>query len=220
MEPTLASPAPAAGSAPRALVAARLLAVAGSVLVLGAGAHVVGGGPVPSPAVALLVAALVLPVAVVVARRPLTVPVLLPVAVAAQVGVHVALTWLGPGAGVFVRDAGPGAHPGHGALVPGAAEGHADAVHGLGDGLPMLLAHVAAMVVTVLLLVATERGLVALAHGWAAVLPALLGVRVPPVVRRALPVPSGVVRRPRVAVLRSGVGRRGPPAGTLRATSA
>lgn len=208
-------------SAPRALVAARLVAVAGSVLVLGAGAHVVGGGSAPSPAVALLVAVLVLPVAALVARRPLTVPVLLPLAVASQVGVHVALTWLGPGAGTGAAGLrGSRLHEGHGALVVAAPDAHTDAVHGSDAGAAMLLAHVVAMVAVVLLLVATERGLLALAHGWAVVHPALLGARVVPVLRRALPVPAGVVPRPRPAVLRSGPGRRGPPAGVRPATAA
>jgi hypothetical protein len=217
-------------AAPRALVAVRLVAVAGAVLALGAGAHVAGGGAAPSPAVALLVAVLVLPVAAVVARRPLAVPVLLPVAVAAQVGVHVTLTWLGSGAGPVAAGDAVGSHRGHaaavasgGTTVPVVPVTHADAAHGLVAGLPMLLAHVAAMAVMVLLLVATERGLLALARGWAVVLPALLGaaaVLVAPAARRALPVPGGVVRRPRTVPLRSGAGRRGPPAGLLLATAA
>lgn len=212
--------------APRALVAARLVAVAGSVLALGSGAHVAGGGAAPSLAVALLVAVVVLPVAAVVARRPLTAPVLLPVTVAAQVGVHVALTWLGPGSGGGAAPGVRGGHEVHGvpavhgsgaAGMPGA---HAGAAHGLAAGLPMLAAHVAAMVVLVLLLVATERGLLALVRGWATVLLALTGA---PVVRTAAHpagLPDDAPRRPGLPVLRGGVGRRGPPLLPLLATAA
>ncbi|RMI12605.1 hypothetical protein EBM89_07805, partial [Cellulomonas triticagri] len=52
----------AAGTAPeqRALVAARLLAVSTTVLALGSGAHVLGGGAAPALPVLALVGALVL----------------------------------------------------------------------------------------------------------------------------------------------------------------
>ncbi|MFF1529729.1 hypothetical protein [Cellulomonas sp. NPDC058312] len=200
----------------RALAAWRVLAVATTVLALGSGAHVLGGGHAPSPAVAALLGALVLLGAAALARRPLSVRVLLPVALLGQLGVHVALTWLGSGAG-----AGPVVEGHHGALpalpagvlVPGGAVdpvgvlGHAHPGAG-----PMLAAHVVAMVATVLLLVATERGVLGLVRRWSTLLPALAGPA--PVVgpgrpRRALGL---VPPLRRLVAHRGGAARRGPPA--------
>jgi hypothetical protein len=74
----------------------------------------------------------------------------------------------------------------------------------------MPAAHAVAMAGTVLLLVATERGALALVRRWSALLPALDGVRLPvlPAPRPAWP--TVPVRR-RIAVLAGGVARRGPP---------
>ncbi len=206
----------------RALVVGRLLGVAATVLALGSGAHVLGGGHAPSGSALALIGSLVVVGSAALARRPLTVRVLLPAAVAGQLGVHAALTWLAPGAGAALPGA---AHGGHGVVLPGAVPGLAgaaarvpvDAVvadpHGAG-GL-MLAAHAAAMAATVLLLVATDRGVLALARRWAALLPALAGALPTPVAPRARPVaPVAAAPRP-VPALRGGVARRGPP-GVLR----
>jgi hypothetical protein len=189
----------------RALVAWRLGAVASTVLALGSGAHVLGGGHAPSPGAAALVGALVLLGAAALASRPLTVRVLLPGALGGQLAVHAALTWLGPGG---VAGADPTGH--HGTVpVPGAAPAAEVAAHPAAD--LMLVAHAVAMVATVLLLVAVERGVAGLARRWSTVLPALLGGVA--VVGRApgRPLP-GALRRPRgVLVLAGGAVRRGPP---------
>ncbi len=207
----------------RALVVGRLLGVAATVLALGSGAHVLGGGHAPTGGALALIGSLVLVGSAALARRPLTVRVLLPAAVAGQLGVHAALTWLAPGAGAALPGA---AHAGHGAVLPGAA---VPALVGSGAGVPvdavvaephgagglMLAAHAAAMAATVLLLVATDRGVLALARRWAALLPALAGAVPAPVAPRARPV-ALVAAAPRpVPALRGGVARRGPP-GVLR----
>lgn len=222
----------------RALVVGRLLGVATTVLALGSGAHVLGGGHAPSGAALALIGALVLAGSAALARRPLTVRVLLPAAVVGQLAVHVALTWLAPGGaaamagGVHAGDARLVGHAGHpellagspGALagVPAAAAssalGGADPVSGAavadphGAGGPMLLAHALAMAATVLVLVATDRGLVALAGRWAALLPALTGGLPGPVPARPRPVAPGLPAPRPLPALRGGAARRGPPA--------
>lgn len=231
----------------RALVVGRLLGVATTVLALGSGAHVLGGGHAPSGAALALIGALVLAGSAALARRPLTVRVLLPAAVAGQLAVHVALTWLAPAGaaamagGVHAGDARLVGHAGHpellegppGALagVPAAAAspalGGADPVAGAavadpvagaavadphGAGGPMLLAHALAMAATVLLLVATDRGLVALAGRWAALLPALTDGLPGPVPARPRPVAPGLPAPRPLPALRGGAARRGPPA--------
>lgn len=204
----------------RALVAGRLLGVAGAVLGLGSGAHVLAGGALPSAAALLLLAVPVLVGAAALARRPLSVRLLLPVALAGQLGVHAGLTWLSAGGA-----AAGGAHL-HGPGAPAVAEvaevagaagvaGHAHAA-----SVPMLAAHAAALVAAVLLLVGTERGIAGLVRRWSAMLPALLGRGPRPttgargpvaaLVRDVRPLPAG----------RGGVGRRGPPGVPHLATAA
>jgi hypothetical protein len=192
----------------RALVAWRLLAVSTTVLALGSGAHVLAGGRAPSAGVVALLGALVLLAAAALARRPLTVPVLLPVALAAQVGVHVALTWLAPAGEVL--DVG-NAHGPHGVVLTGdpVVSGHAG--HAGTTGVLMPAAHAVAMAATVLLLVATERGVLALVRRWSALLPALGGVRLP-VVPAPRPVWPPVPGGRRLRLLAGSVARRGPPA--------
>ncbi|QZN86471.1 hypothetical protein [Cellulomonas sp. C5510] len=195
---------------PRALAAGRLVGVAVTVLGLGSGAHVLGGGAAPTLPALLLAGVPVLLGATALSRRPLTVPVLLPAALAGQLGVHAALTWLAgparPGAA-----AASGLPSGHhaGAVAPVGALADVPHTHGAGAG--MVGAHALAVVVAVLLLVATDRGVGALLRRWSAVLPALLGGRVAVPARRPAPVRSRVaVPRP-PAVLRGGAARRGPP---------
>jgi hypothetical protein len=224
-------------SVQRALVVGRLLGVATTVLALGSGAHVLGGGHAPSGAALALIGALVLAGSAALARRPLTVRVLLPAAVVGQLAVHVALTWLAPSGaaamagGVHAGDARLVGHPGHPELLAGSpglagvpaaaassALGGADPVSGAavadphGAGGPMLLAHALAMAATVLLLVATDRGLVALAGRWAALLPALTGGLPGPVPARPRPVAPGLPAPRPLPALRGGAARRGPPA--------
>lgn len=198
----------------RALVAGRLAGVVGAVLGLGSGAHVLAGGGLPSAPALLLVAAPVLVGAAALARRPLSVPVVLPLALAGQLGVHAGLTWLSPGGAAAA--ATPGVHV-HGVV---AVEVAGSAAHAHAAPPVMLAAHAAALVVTVLLLVGTERGVAGLVRRWSAMLPALLG--------RALRAPDGrrgpVVARVRgvrpLPAGRGGVARRGPPGVPHPATAA
>jgi hypothetical protein len=200
----------------RALVAARLVAVSVTVLGLGSAAHVLGGGAAPSAGVAALVGALVLVLAAAVARRPLSLPVLLPAALAGQLGVHGALSWFGgPVAGAAVAPAGHATHAGYGPGVPWAVDVAAVAPHAHPAEALMLVAHAGAVVVTVLLLVATERGVLDLARRWSAVLPALLDGPAGPVATRSRTALPEVPPLRGLPVQRGGAGRRGPPA-TLR----
>jgi hypothetical protein len=203
----------------RALVVARLLAVSATVLGLGSGAHVLGGGAAPSAGVAALVGALVLVLAAAVARRPLSLPVLLPTALAGQLGVHGALSWFGApvagGTGAPAAHAAHAAHAAQGAGVPWAVDVAAIAPHAHPAEPLMLVAHAGAVVVTVLLLVATERGVLDLARRWSAMLPALLDGAAGPVATRSRTALPEVPPLRRLPVQRGGVGRRGPPL-TLR----
>lgn len=219
----------------RALVVGRLLGVATTVLALGSGAHVLGGGHAPTGGVLALIGALVLVGSAALARRPLTVRVLLPAAVAGQLAVHAALTWLAPaGAAAGGAGAGHGAHTAHGADAgyagltgaPSGATASASVLAGLaGDGAAaapaaephgagwlMLTAHALAMAATVLLLVATDRGVRALAGRWAALLPALAGGLPGCVPARPRPVAQGLPAPRPLPALRGGPARRGPPA--------
>lgn len=191
----------------RALVAWRLLAVTTTVLALGSGAHVLAGGHAPPAGVVALLGTLVLLAAAAVARRPLTARLLLPVAVGAQLGVHVALTWLGPVGGAH---ASLEAHGLHGSPAPVADVVAADP-HVGASGLLMPAAHAVATAVTVLLIVATERGALGLVRRWSALLPALGAGAPGPVAGAPRPVPVGVATARRLRVLAGDVARRGPP---------
>lgn len=204
---------------PRALAAGRLVGVAVTVLGLGSGAHVLGGGAAPTVPALLLAGVPVLLGATALSRRPLTVPVLLPTALAGQLGVHAALTWLsGPARPGAVPAGGPaGAHHGAASVAAGAL---ADGPHAHGAGAGMLLAHAVAVVAAVLLLTATDRGAGAMLRRWSAVLPALLSGPAVPVAPRPAPVRADVVRPRTPAVHRGGAVRRGPPAPVPAAAAA
>jgi hypothetical protein len=194
----------------RALVAARLLTVSVTVLGLGSGAHVLGGGAAPSAGVTALVGALVLVLAAALARRPLSLPVLLPAALGGQLGVHAALSWFG--GPVSAGTPAPAGHAAHGADAGWAVHVAASAPHAHPGEALMLVAHAVAVVGTVLLLVATERGVLDLARRWSAMLPALLDGTTGPVSTRSRTALPAVAPLRSLPVQRGGVGRRGPPA--------
>lgn len=204
----------------RALAVGRLLGVAVTVLGLGSGAHVLGGGGAPTAPALLLAGVPVLLGSTALSRRPLTVPVLLPAALAGQLGVHATLTWLsGPARPGALPPDGPGAHHGAGTVAAGGLVDAAHA-HAHGTGVGMLLAHAVAVVAAVLLLTATDRGASALLRRWTAVLPALTAGPAVAVAPRPAPVRPEVVRPRPPAVHRGGAVRRGPPVPVPAATAA
>jgi hypothetical protein len=99
----------------------RGLLVGSTALSLAVGAHVLAGDGVPTAGIALAaLVATVLPPAVWLARRPLSLPRVLPVAAALQVALHVELSVLAHGAHAGAAATG-GALPAAGAATAGAA---------------------------------------------------------------------------------------------------
>ncbi len=196
----------------RARVLARLVAVASTLLALGAGAHVIGHGVLPSGTVLGALAALTFAVATVLAQWRLRASTLLPAAALWQLFLHAAFAGMAiPGSGVV--DAGHLAHghSGAGLMTPstGAMPGMPE--HAMSSR--MLAAHLVATAVTVALLIATERGVERGIERLALVLPALLGFVVSPVLSTR--VGDVVHRAPRRLVSGwcvSAQGSRGPPA--------
>lgn len=220
----------------------RELLVVATTLALAAGAHLLAGGALPTtalPVVALV--ATVLPAAVWLARRPLTLPRLLPVLVALQVALHVELSVLAAPAGSAAPELGTGGpHAGHaahsatlgalasagpatagpttaGTSVGTTAAGTTAAHHHLDllalSSAPMLLAHLAAVVATALVLAAGDRAARTVVAWMSAVVVLVLDARVPVPERARVAVVDRL--RPWRALLRlapGGLRFRGPPA--------
>lgn len=206
-------------TAQRTLVAGRLLAVSSTTLALTVGGHALAGGPLPGGSLVLVLALLTLAATALVARTPLRARSLLPFAGAAQLGLHGALSWLTRGVAQPYPAASVG-HPGHaghavsplGATTSSAASTGGDHLHL--PMAPMLAAHVVAGLLTVALLLGTERAVAAVVQRWSRLLPALLTGRPRPVAPRLrVPVPRASVDRVVAHGLGTGgAGRRGPPA--------
>lgn len=179
----------------------RLLAVASTITALALAGHSLAGGAIPGPAALTLLGVPVLIGSAALARRRLRARTLLPLAVAAQLGLHHGSTWL---SGPTSITPGSGHHPvALRTLMPEHASA-ATADHGL-----MLAAHLIAAGLTVALLLAVERGLLGLRRRWLALLP-LLGGTAPIAHRPVGAVPSAPRRT--IAVWSSGAqGVRGPP---------
>lgn len=196
----------------RARVLARLVAVASTLFALGAGAHVIGHGLLPSGTVLGALAALTFAVAAVLAQWRLRASTLLPAAALWQLFLHTAFTGATTSGSVVV-DAGHLAHDHSGAGLMAASTGAMPGMPEHAMSSRMLAAHLVATAVTVLLLIATERGVERGIEYLAWVLPALLGLVAGPVVSARL---SDVVHRaPRGLVsgwFVSAQGSRGPPA--------
>lgn len=193
-------------SSPR--VPARLAAVSSTVVALGAGAHVAGSGAVPDGSAVLALGALTVAAAVPLARRRLQVTTLLPGVAAWQWLMHQALAATTPLPGA--PPAGPSGHAAHAAATAHPAAG---APHPTSAA--MTAAHVLTTVLTVALLIATERGAERALRRWTWALPVLTGARVLPVVTTAPQVlVHGDDRRsvPRAST-GGAYGSRAPPAG-------
>ncbi|WP_435737973.1 hypothetical protein V5D56_05085 [Cellulosimicrobium sp. PMB13] len=198
----------------------RAALVATLVLALGAAAHAVGGGQLPDPLVLAALAAFTLAGTMAAARARFTVPRLVGLLGAGQLGLHVALDALGHGAVACV----PGGHTGHGgglvcspgAVVPDAAAGVASSAHlasSAGSGVPgvwMLVAHAVATLVLAVVLAHGERALERFV-AWLTPRASLLAPAVVAPSRREAGVPAGFARRP--SARHPGTApTRGPPA--------
>jgi hypothetical protein len=203
-----------------ALRVARTVAVTAVVVGLAVAAHVAGGGRPPR---ALGLVGLALATAYVcawLARRRLSLPVLAGVLAAGQWALHHTFDVLEASCATTIV---PAAHAGHtvaaGSCEPVAAaagSGLAAGQHLAAPSWAMLLAHVAATLVSALVLASGERALWALCGLLATLVPALPRAAAPVAVpaRRAPDVPAAP--RPRRAVLLRTSPRRGPPAASPR----
>lgn len=191
--------------------AARLLRAAllsSLVVALAAGAHALAGGTAPSVLALAGLAALVLPVAVVVTAHRVRTAAALAVLGAGQVALHAAFGLTERCGAVLGGHAprGVGSHAGH--VVASSADACVSHVGAHASG-AMIAAHAGATVVTALLVAGAERG-------WWRVLAYLA-----PLLRPARPVVGPVVARPVVVSalaappaalhLRVPPPRRGPP---------
>ncbi|MGN8245066.1 hypothetical protein ACTHAM_002178 [Cellulomonas soli] len=174
-------------SSGRGLGAGRLLLVSTTVFALGVGAHVLGGGATPGARTLGALGALVLACTAWTTRAPLRARSLLPLAVLAQAGLHTALAWLAP-SGTTATSPGSGGRHLHAdaALASLAAADPAGAgvgTHAHAFSLTMVAAHLAATLLTVALLIGTDRAVATVAHLWTVLLPALLTPRARPIDR-------------------------------------
>lgn len=191
----------------------RSAAVTITVLSLAAGAHALGGAPLPGLPVLVLLAALVnLPIVLLAGRR-LGMRTLVPLLGAGQWSLHHAFSWF---TSTDSCTGGSGAATGHAHHAPtmvascatGSGPAAMDHLHPTGWGLPMLAAHLVAVVVTALALSRGEDALWLLA-AWlrplarlprprliAAPAPRLQAIRALPVLRRRCPARSQRHRGP------------------------
>ncbi|MCV2396294.1 hypothetical protein OEB99_18440 [Actinotalea sp. M2MS4P-6] len=184
----------------RVATVARAATVATTTTATSAAAHAVGGGHLTPPVLLGALGVLLLAAAVPIARRRLTAPVLLAWTGAAQLAVHLALSWLHPVAGTAVSVA---AH--HGVESATALTGAAP-----GAALPMLAAHILGTVLAVSLAVSADRSVELARSWWAGTVAVLLGIAQPGA-RQARAVAPAHVDRPTVRILAHAVARRGPP---------
>jgi hypothetical protein len=171
---------------------------------LAATAHTLAGAGAPSALLVAITTVLAAPLAVaLVGRRPSVLRTSAAVA-AAQVVFHVQFVlFADPGAVVYTPVAGMAGHAAHMTMMhPGPGMHSADS--------PMILAHIAAAVVTIVVLHHAERMLRALGRGIRRLLPHIVLAAPRPAVRRPA-VPPSAVTLPPAAVLAAGLSRRGPP---------
>ncbi|MEJ5913255.1 hypothetical protein [Pseudokineococcus sp. 1T1Z-3] len=137
----------------RALARVRAVLLAGLVLSLAAGAHVLGGGALPAPLVLLLLTSVTLAAASALGRRRLRLRTLVPALALGQVALHSAFAVLAvPTATGQV----PAGHVHGGVLVGTVSTGAAHASTDLASPL-MLAAHAVATLVTALAAVHADR---------------------------------------------------------------
>lgn len=143
----------------------RSAAVTTTVLSLAAGAHVLGGAPLPGPLVLLMLAALVNVPVVLLAGRRMGMRTLVPLLGLGQWSLHHAFAWFGSSATCTGGSAhGAMGHAHHAqTTVASCAVGDGSAalsgLHATGGDLPMLAAHLLAIVLTALALSRGEDAL-------------------------------------------------------------
>jgi len=143
----------------------RSAAVTTTVLSLAAGAHVLGGAPLPGVPVLILLAALVNVPVVLLAGRRMGMRTLVPLLGVGQWSLHYAFAWFGA-SGACTGGSGHGS-AGHAhhvqTVVASCTAGDGSAaladLHATGWGLPMLAAHLLAIVLTALALSRGEDAL-------------------------------------------------------------
>jgi len=198
----------------RATTLARAVTIATTSLALGAGSHVLAGGPAAPAGVLAVLGSLLLVGALGVSRRRLSARSLVPLVVVAQALVHAVLTWVHQASALAVP-AGLSPATSHGA-VHGAVTAHlvadAAAVH---LGPTMLLAHGAATLVTVAAVLGADRAAARARHWWSGVLVLTRGAVVVP--RVAPPRPAATPDMATVSRLARSIARRGPPAASATA---
>ncbi|MBD8079611.1 hypothetical protein [Cellulosimicrobium arenosum] len=175
--------------------------LASTSLTVGAVAHATAGGHVPGTPSLVVLGALTVALCALVARARSRVLVLVPFLALLQLVLH---------HGFMLAGAMPGGAAG--SMPAMAGEHTAQAGHGVGAA--MLVTHAAAVVVTAVLLAATERAARLAIAVWTWLLPALLGILVPVPPARPATVPfTARGARTLQQVLRSVAPRRGPPSG-------
>ncbi|QCB98975.1 hypothetical protein E5206_11170 [Arthrobacter sp. PAMC25564] len=182
----------------------RAVAVTAAVFALAAGAHVLAGGELPGPGIAVGLLVLVLAPVMVLTRIRITAPVMAVLLGAGQLALHEAFDALSVSSGFA---AGSGGHlhgtvpvlPPAGALMP---------EHTAAPGALMLVLHAAATLATALLLARGEAALWALAAWLRPLIRLLTAVLIPDWPH--LPAPHLIVIPSRWRSLRLPA-RRGPP---------
>lgn len=138
----------------------RSFLVTGMAVFLAAAAHAAGGGGMPPVMLLLALAVILLPPVVLLARRQLSFPVLACVLAAGQLLLHTAFSLVPAASGCAA--AGPAVHAHHAAAAPGRRPaGHAgeQLAEAAGNGWQMSAAHLAAVVLTAVLLARGEDAL-------------------------------------------------------------
>ncbi len=182
----------------------RAVAVTAAVFALAAGAHVLAGGVLPGPAIALGLLVLVLAPVMVLTRIRITAPVMAVLLGAGQLALHEAFDALSVSSGFT---AVPGGHlHGTGPALPSAAALMPE--HAAAPGALMLVLHAAATLATALLLARGEAALWALAAWLRPLIRLLTAVLIPDWPRLPAPHPTVVPSRWRSLRLPA---LRGPP---------
>ncbi|WP_125610187.1 hypothetical protein [Specibacter cremeus] len=203
-------------------------AIAGTVLVLAAGAHVLGGGALPAPLIMAALTALTILGATMATLARITLPAMTGLLGASQLALHQGFDLLGAPAAGSAMPAGP--HAMHSAAEMAAALGSAatlqaatlhnaalqDAAHmGGGPSLAMIAAHTAATLLAAVVLARGEAALWALA-GWLRPLFIAALATVPlPAAFRPRPVPAARPFLPWRSLRINGL--RGPPLTAIHA---
>ena len=182
-----------------AAVVLRALTLTSTGLALAIGGHVVGGGTPPEARLLVVLAAVVLVSSRPLARSTLRPAALLAWATGVQVAAHLALSWLG-GSGTTSLTV-----PGHHGVETATGLAH----HTMAPSATMLVAHLAATVLTVALLVGADRARGRVAAWWHALVALVTSTWTPRTARSGHAIAS--TRLPDVRHPGTDLLGRGPP---------